>query len=412
MVSERLKSFAVLAMLSLLYFLLMAGTFNSLGLVLPAMVEAFGMSWAQAGFGFTLLGIACGIMSLGPALLIRRIGVTGTLLLGTALLVTGFLAMYLAQSTTSYYVGTTLLGLGFCFCGTVPGVHVLSSLFARRSAVLGVYFTVGSLGSVAGPLFYWAATDLGLDWRGYWLSFAFGSLVIGVLAALSTRVSPGTTSSASDGMEAPDLPTAIHGWLVRPALSTVQFWVIVFAYTACLAINTTTHSFSYQHLLENGLSAEKVTQLISLSALIGAGGAALAGWMGEIFSPRSLTMLSLGCLAISAITLGIGQGEIVLGIWVLTLGVGLGFSYVGTAMLLQEYFGQRASLELYSIMTAISTSAAIGPAFGGYMRDMSGSFAGTFYVLAAIALALLGAVLVLRPPAQTTEPALKPAHQA
>ena len=54
--NSRVTTYAVLAILSLLYFLLMAGTFNSLDMVLPAMVKDFGMNWAQAGFGFTHLG--------------------------------------------------------------------------------------------------------------------------------------------------------------------------------------------------------------------------------------------------------------------------------------------------------------------------------------------------------------------
>lgn len=47
--SRGLLPLLILVTMSLLYFLLMAGTFNSLGLVLPEMVRAFGMSWAEAG---------------------------------------------------------------------------------------------------------------------------------------------------------------------------------------------------------------------------------------------------------------------------------------------------------------------------------------------------------------------------
>ena len=82
--------FVVLGAMSLLYFLLSAGTFNALGVVLPVMVPALGMNWAQAGLGFTLLGVATGIASLVPAILIRRIGVSLTLIAGAILLAIGF----------------------------------------------------------------------------------------------------------------------------------------------------------------------------------------------------------------------------------------------------------------------------------------------------------------------------------
>jgi MFS family permease len=389
--------YVVLAAMSLLYFLLMAGTFNSLGIVLPAMVRDLGMDWAQAGFGFTLLGTACGIASLAPALLIRRLGVSLTLVVGTAILLAGFVCFATTHSVLSYHLGAVLLGLGFCFCGTVPGVHVLSSIFEqRRSTALGVYFTVGSLGAVAGPLFYMAAQAITTDWRRYWLMFGIGAVIVGGLTALITR---GRTQSQGPITDAPEAPFSGPDWAVRAAFGTVQFWVIVFAYTACLLVNTTMHSFAYQHLNENGLGAAGATELISFSALIGAAGAALAGVIGEKIAPRTLTMLSLGSLAIAALTLGVGHGGLVLGLFAVSMGVGLGFSYVSTAMLMQEYFGRRASLELYSIMTAVSTSAALGPGLGGIVRDRTGSFSGVFYALAAIDLALLLVVAAMRRPA-------------
>jgi hypothetical protein len=80
MVFEGRARYLVLAALSLLYFLLTATTFNSLGLVLPSMVTELKWNWAEAGFGFTLLGLACGLTGMVPAVMIRRIGVSMTVL--------------------------------------------------------------------------------------------------------------------------------------------------------------------------------------------------------------------------------------------------------------------------------------------------------------------------------------------
>jgi hypothetical protein len=68
----------ILGAFSALYFLLMASTFNSLGQVLPMIVADLHLTWAQAGMGFTVLGIACGAAGAGggdPA-----VGVAVTLL--------------------------------------------------------------------------------------------------------------------------------------------------------------------------------------------------------------------------------------------------------------------------------------------------------------------------------------------
>jgi len=393
--NTRLLVYIVLQALCLMYFLLSAGTFNSLGMVIPSMVEEFGMNWAQAGFGFTLLGTACGVISLAPAFTIRKLGVGRTLAAGTVILFAGFGLLYASTGVATYYLGTTLLGVGYCFCGTVPAVHVLSSTFRRRSTVLGLYFTIGNLGAVAGPMLYYGSQSAGMGWRGYWMILAIAAVVIGgfsTLTASRLRL-PGPEETQAPAADAP------AEWTVRAALGTVQFWIVVLAYTACLAINTTTHGFAYQHLLEHGIAQDRASQLISLSALVCAVGSALAGVAGEKTSPRALTMFSLGCLGLSAATLAVADGPLMLIVWMVAFGGGLGFSYVSTVMLLQEYFGQRASLELYSIMMAVSTSAAIGPALGGAVKDQTGSFSGIFFGLAAVSAVLFCMVAVLRKPA-------------
>jgi MFS family permease len=386
----------VLAALSLLYFLLMASTFNSLGQVLPSMVPDLGMDWAQAGFGFTLLGIACGVASLLPAMTIRRIGVSLTLGIGALLLAAGFVALAETHSVLVYHVGATLLGLGFCFCGTVPSVHVISGMFERRSTALGIYFTCGSLGAVFGPVFFYVVSELAHGWRSYWLICAAASLAVGGLAMLVTRGGGLIRKAVVDADAAPDLSQ----WTLRHALATPQFWLIVGAYTGCLLVNTTVHSFAFQHLMEHGQTKGSATALISIAALVGAVAAAAAGVIGEKVDARRLTMLSLGALAVTSASLSVGSGSVALGLFALSMGVGLGFSYVSTAMLMQDYFGRRASLELYSAMTWISTSAAIGPGIGGMVRDRTGSFSGVFLAIAAIDVALLLGVLLMRRPVQ------------
>ena len=78
-----------LAALSALFFLITAATFTSLGVVLPAMVTELKWSWADAGLGFTLLSVACGLASYAPTVAIRRFGVRPTLLAGAGVLAAG-----------------------------------------------------------------------------------------------------------------------------------------------------------------------------------------------------------------------------------------------------------------------------------------------------------------------------------
>lgn len=401
----RAKYLALVA-LSLVYFLLSACTFNGLGVVLPYMVGELGWNWATAGLGFTLLGMTCGLSGLVPALLIRRIGVAPTVLLGGGVLIAGFASLGLTQGAMVYYLGTTLLGLGYSLCGTVPGIHVISHSFENRaSTAIGVYFTSGGLGAVAGPLLVYATRELTGSWRLYWAAAALAALLLALLTAYATARSRATPASAAS--DAADEAGAA-GWTARAALRTPQYYAIVAAYSVFLLINTTLHGFAVQHLVESGLSMGGAATAMSVVALVGAVGSTIAGIAGEKIGSRQLTLISLGGLTIGTTALATGASIAAVGTFIVGLGIGIGFSYVSTAKMLLDYFGKKPNLELYSLMTLISTVAAIGPAVGGVLRDRFGGFMPIFLLCAAMGLVLMLVLLWLRPPAENDDSGAMP----
>src|SRR5258708_988688 len=135
------RGWLTLALMSALFFIITAATFDSLGVVLPTMVGELDWSWANAGLGLTLLA-------------------------------------------------------------TVPGTYLLARLFARPAFAIGLYFTVGGLGGVAGPLLYRAVIDITGQWRSYWL--VMDALV--VLAALTAML---LVDTATDVGSATDSDTEV-----------------------------------------------------------------------------------------------------------------------------------------------------------------------------------------------------------
>ena len=147
------------------------------------MVAELGWSWTGAGFGFTLLGFLCGITSAMPATLIRRFGVRACLLAGCVVMGLAFLCLARTDGLLLYFVGASLAGLGFTLLDSVPGTYLVSRLFPRPSFAIGLFFTIGGLGGVAGPLLYSQVSGITGDWRGYWL--VVGALIVltGIVAA-------------------------------------------------------------------------------------------------------------------------------------------------------------------------------------------------------------------------------------
>ncbi len=399
--AEGANRWATFAALSLVFFVVSAGSFNSLGVVLPDMVRELHWNWNEAGLGFTFLGLACGLASLVPAVLIRWIGVRGTMAVGAISLSGGFAAIAATPSVWPYLAGTLLVGLGFALVGTVAGTHVLTGLFTRRSTAIGAYFTVGALGGVAGPLFYVGVHALTASWRAYWWLFVALAVVSGLFAIIT---------SPPRGWEAPheDAPPEQVGpiemiegladWSVRRALATPQFYVIVAAYTMYLLINTTAHGFAVEHLIERGVDAKLAAGMLSLEALVGAGIGIVGGMLGERLSPKTLLIAGLAASTGGMIGLAAAHGIGLMLVYAVGVGLGWGLSFVTSTMLLFTYFGRRPYLELYSIMCLLSTSAALGPAFGGWVRDLLGGFEQVFLVCAGATVLVLIATILMRPP--------------
>lgn len=397
---------AAFASLSLLFFVVSAGAFSSLGVVLPPMVKEMHWNWTQAGLGYTLLGVACGLASFIPAVLIRRIGVNGNLAVGSAFLVLGFAAMALTHSVWLYLVGTVLIGLAFSLTTTVPGTHVLTGLFKNRSTVLGAYFTIGALGGVAGPLLYVAANTVTHGWRAYWIVLMITAIVTGAFGVVTT---PGKDKEAAHEEYPPEqvgpleMIEGLRDWTVRRALATPQFYVIVGAYTMYLLINTTAHGFAVEHLSERGVSSNASATMLSAEALIAAVVSVIGGAIGEKVSAKTLLLVSLAAITIGMTALAQAQGVGLMVVYAIGVGIGCGLTFLAATILLFNYFGKRPNLELYSIMCLLSTAAALGPAFGGWARDVSNSFAMVFLLCSLAAFAMLIATAFMTPPVYEAE---------
>jgi OFA family oxalate/formate antiporter-like MFS transporter len=192
----------------------------------------------------------------------------------------------------------------------------------------------------------------------------------------------------------------LQDWTVRRALRTSQFYVIVFGYTTYLLVNTTAHGFAVEHLTERGVSSQAAAFMLSLEALIGSGVAVLGGMLGERVSPKHLMIIALAALAVGMAALAEAHGWGLMTVFAVGVGLGFGLCFVASTMLLFNYFGRGPNLELFSIMCMLSTTAAIGPAFGGWARDTLGSFSQMFLLCAGATTLLLVTTVFMRPPVQ------------
>ena len=387
------RAWTTLGLMSALFFAITAATFASLGLVLPAMVAELHWSWTEAGFGFGLLGVFCGITATVPATLIRRFGIRATLLAGAAVMGLAFLCLARTDGLLLYLIGTSLAGLGFTLLDTVPGTYLLSRQFARPSFAFGLYFTIGGLGGVAGPLLFFGVMDFTGHWRSYWL--VVGIIVVLVAVAAAFLVDTKTDVTAA-GAGDPEIST--EDWTMRDALRTPQFWIIAAAYSAFLFCGITVNSVSVAHLTQHGVTAVIAGSLMSLEAFLNAGARLAGGVLTRFVSARLLLIVALGFLIAGLLALGVARDTPMLLVYAAGIGIGYGLTFFAASILLLDYFGRGPYLELFATVNLISTAGAVAPTLAGLTRDQTGGFTPFFVALAVAVGLVLMAVAMMRVP--------------
>jgi cyanate permease len=386
------SAWLTLLCVSLLFFLITAATFTSLGVVLPAMVSELHWSWGAAGSGFSLLGVFCGITSTIPATLIRRFGVRATLAAGGAVMALAFLCLARAEDLLTYFAGCSLAGLGFTLLATVPGTYLLARVFARPSFAFGLYFTIGGLGGVAGPLLYFWVDGASGGWRSYWL-------VVGTIVALSGLVSALLVDSKTNVAAAnPDPDITDQSWRARDAMKTPQFFILAAAYGIFLFVGITVNAVAVAHLMSHGISNVAAGSMISVEAFVNAGARFLGGALVRFIDARKLLLLSLAFLIAGLLALSVARDLPLMLVFAGGIGIGYGLTFFASTILLLDYFGRDANLELFSMVNLIATIGSVGPAFAGFVADRSGSFVPAFLALAAFTILVLIAVIAMRPP--------------
>ena len=386
------RAWATLGLMSALYFIITAATFGSLGLALPAMVKELGWTWTGAGFGFTLLGFLCGITSGVPATLVRRFGVRTCLVAGAVVMALAFFCLARTNGLLLYFLGASLAGLGFTLLDSVPGTYLLSRLFKRPSFPIGLFFTIGGLGGVAGPLLYSGIVGMTGDWRDYWL-------VMGVLVVATGMVAAFVVDAQTDvGETDADPDISIEKWTMRDALKTRQFWIIATAYAAFQFCGITASSVSVAHLTQHGVTAVIAGSMMSVEALLNSSARFIGGILTRFVSARTMLCISLASLVVGLLALGVARDVPMMLVYAAGIGIGYGLTLFSATILLLDYFGRRPYLELFSTVNLISTVGAAAPTLAGLTRDQTGGFMPFFVVLALLVTLVLLAVLTMRAP--------------
>jgi MFS family permease len=377
------QKWLVLVAVSLIFFFLNGATFASLGVVLFSMIGELHWSQTAAGVSFSLLGIACGLASPLPALLMKRIGSRRVVVLGGGCLAAGFWLAFAASGLPLFYLAMIFLGLGYALAGNIPGVYLIASWFPRSSSrIIGFYLMIGAAGNVAGPPLVAAVVAASHSWRFNWLLMGLIAVFITVFCLLFIRDAPPTSGAVpahgpgtlNDAPPQPPVPA----WRDREAMWTRQFLLVAASMTITVAGITTTSSVAVTHLVHLGTTPAFAAFILSLVALVATLAKGAAGRLSETIRPSRVLAAGLVLQSIGDVAFSTGDSRAGDYIFACAFGVGWGFSYVAANLVLLEYFGREVGSRILSAVWMISTLAAAGPAAAGMIADQFGTFSPIF----------------------------------
>lgn len=380
------------------------GTRSTFALFFVAMLAEFGWGRGSTALGYSLSWLAFVVFApaagwLGDRVGTRAVVATGGLILGAALVLTGR-----ATSRTDYYLCFGVLAAAGTAAIIVPATTIVTRWFVRaRGTAMGILSTGGPASAVAFyPVNAWLITTLG--WRR--ALAVFGCLVAAatISLALLYRDPPASGDGSARGPR-PGWPRhadlRAEEWTLRRALRSGRLWA-AFVMTALGVIGfqiMATHQVA--HAVDRGVPPATVVWLFSFGALCMMAGNLLGGWLSDRLGPgRVFTLGSIVAIAgIACLAAVRGPHDLPLLFLYTASGVGFGMRIAQLSAIPADLFsGPHLGAILGVVQAGGGLGGAIGPFLGGWLFDVTGSYALAFLIAAgAVAGSGVAAWLATRP---------------
>jgi len=372
----------------------MRGVNGAFGVYYIALLEEF--SWSRsdgatiASANFVVYAIAAPVVGLafdrlGPRLLMPL----GAFLVGIGLILSSF-ASSLSGLYFSYGIVTALGQGALSFVGHNA---LISFWFVRKRATA---IGIASMGQGLGALVMVPSTQLLIDYMGWrWAYILTGSVMLFFLApanALLQRRSPQDVGQFPDGDSAPSTQAGIgrhsnangasRDWTLGEAVRSFPFWCITVGHlalgTALFLINT--HVIA--HFVVVGYEKLAASFYFGLMGFIRIGATVVWGTLSDRIGRNKtygvatfVTALGVGCMV--AMTVGAPLWLVYLTIVLYGIGHSAGNPTYG-AVISDIFSGHKIGVIFGFLEISFGFGSAFGSWIGGYLFDVTGSYAWAF----------------------------------
>ncbi|HWU34694.1 MAG TPA: MFS transporter [Methylovorus sp.] len=348
----------------------------SIGPILPRIIETFALSHAQASLLTTIPDLLMGMLALPAPWLAHRFGRDKTIVTALAILCACTLARAFAPDVLALLLTTVGVGAGIAITGTLLSGYIKVNYPTRAAWVMGLYVTGLSCGSTLSAVITAPMAEHAGGWRlpaGVWS-------VVGLLATLAWGYVYWRHTRAHDASQQTVTARAPLPW--RNALA----WRIAGFFACVNLIFYAMVTWTAAVFLEHGLSSSMAGLLL---------GCFTAAFMlaSPVFGAFSKSLDRRAWLLASAVMTLLGLVVMTLApLWaplpmMAFTAFGLGGAFTLGMTLPLDNTANAAETNAWTafVLTIGYLVAATGPLAFGYLRDVTGSYASSLYLLVAMA---------------------------
>jgi CP family cyanate transporter-like MFS transporter len=370
-----------------------------IGPLLPHIQHSLGVSHAIAGLLVTIPVLCMGLFAPTAAVLAARVGTTRAVSAALILVAVAGIARAITPSAALVLLATVPVGIGMALGNALMPLAVKGSFESRPLLGTGVYTTGIQLGSFLAAIVAVPIADIWFGWRGALAAFGIAAAAGAIVWLL---FSPRGQGSVVDAAGIPRLPVRnLTAWLLVAMFASVA--VNYYGLGAWLPN-------AYQ---ERGWSEGHAALLLAIFNLATVPAGIAVTFLGDRLGSRR-TYMVLAAVALTAGTVLLIEVPAGAYGWAFIGGFGNGMMFP-LMMTMPLDVARRASdvSAVTGMMLGFGYSiAAVAPFALGAVRDSSGSFRASLWLLAGITTALAFVASQLGPGrishGVTVEPRLRP----
>ncbi|MBI3979702.1 MAG: MFS transporter [Chloroflexi bacterium] len=379
----------------------------SFGVFIDPLAETFGWNRSLISLAFTIQYIAMGIASVWVGLLVDRLGARLVLIGGGVVFVAATVLTGLSRELWQFYLAYGLV-LGTAMAVFLTPIHTTLLVWfrSRLGLAIGICVAAQGLGTMFfAPVLRYVSSIT--TWDLAFLVIAAATAVLLVPGIALYRNAPrevglspyGEQPTTPGGQAVEPVPTVDGATLMRRAVRTQPFWVLIAAHLfGCIG-----HAIPLVHVVSMG-TATGLSGVTAAGVLGLVNGVSIASRFGmpliaARFGGKAALALTLSLQGTSILVL-IGARELwQFVVFAIFFGLGFGGEMVVFPMLNREYYGSAPMGSVYGWqMFGAGLGMGIGGFLGGLFFDLSGSYTSAILAAAAASYAGVAAILVIQPP--------------